>query len=74
MFLTVLSHSFREEGLENGESRVFLKIPPFLLLLSCRSTAYQKRWNAKKAREIMKSLQTDFNCQYEEKRFYWKKI
>ena len=28
MFLTVLSHSFREEELENGESRVLLKIPP----------------------------------------------
>ena len=30
MFLTVLSHSFREEELENGESRVVLKIPPVL--------------------------------------------
>ena len=52
MFLTVLSHSFREEELENGESRVVLKIPPVLApLKSCNSTTYQKRWNARKKQE-----------------------
>ena len=37
MFLTVLSHSFNEEELENGESRVVLKIPPVLAPLKLQS-------------------------------------
>ena len=68
MFLTVLSHSFREEELENGESRALLKIPPFLAPLKAAILPLTKKDGMpEKAREIMKSLQTDFNCQYEEK-------
>jgi glycyl-tRNA synthetase len=68
MFLTVLSHSFREERLENGESRVVLKIPAVLApLKSAILPLTKKDGMPEKAREIMKSLQIDFNCQYEEK-------
>jgi len=68
MFLTVLSHSFREEELENGESRVVLKIPALLAPLKAAVLPLTKKDGMpEKAREIMKSLQLDFNCQYEEK-------
>jgi glycyl-tRNA synthetase len=68
MFLTVLSHSFREEKLENGESRVVLKIPAVLAPLKAAILPLTKKDEMpEKAREIMKSLQIDFNCQYEEK-------
>ena len=68
MFLTVLSHSFREENLENGESRVVLKIPALLAPLKAAILPLTKKDGMpEKAREIMKSLQLDFSCQYEEK-------
>ena len=68
MFLTVLSHSFREEKLDNGESRIVLKIPPVLAPLKAAILPLTKKDGMpEKAREIMKSLQLDFNCQYEEK-------
>jgi len=68
MFLTVLSHSFREEKLENGESRVVLKIPAFLAPIKAAILPLTKKDGMpEKAREVMKILQVDFNCQYEEK-------
>ena len=68
MFLTVLSNSFREEELENGESRVVLKIPAVLAPIKAAILPLTKKDGMpKKAREIMKMLQLDFNCQYEEK-------
>ncbi len=68
MFLAVLSHSFCEEKLENGESRVVLKIPPVLAPLKAAILPLTKKDGMpKKAREIMESLQLYFNCQYEEK-------
>jgi glycyl-tRNA synthetase len=68
MFLTVLSHSFREEKLENGESRVVLKIPALLSPIKAAILPLTKKDGMpEKAREIMKMLQLDFNCQYEEK-------
>ena len=68
MFLTVLSHSFREEQLENGESRVVLKIPAVLAPIKAAILPLTKKDGMpEKAREIMKMLQIDFNCQYEEK-------
>ena len=66
--LPVLSHSFCEEELENGESRVVLKIPALLAPLKAAVLPLTKKDGMpEKAREIMKSLQVDFNCQYEEK-------
>ena len=68
MFLTVLSHSFREEKLENGESRVVLKIPAVIAPIKAAILPLTKKDGMpEKAREIMKSLQINFNCQYEEK-------
>ena len=68
MFLAILSHSFCEEDLENGESRVVLKIPPLLSPLKAAILPLTKKDGMpEKAKEIMKLLQLDFNCQYEEK-------
>ena len=68
MFLTVLSNSFLEEELENGESRVVLKIPAVLAPIKAAILPLTKKDGMpEKAREIMKMLQLDFNCQYEEK-------
>ena len=68
MFLTVLSHAFREEKLENGESRVVLKVPAVLAPIKAAILPLTKKDGMpEKAREIMKMLQLDFNCQYEEK-------
>ncbi|MAR39994.1 MAG: glycine--tRNA ligase [Flavobacteriales bacterium] len=68
MFLTVLSHSFLEEKLENGESRVVLKIPAVLAPVKAAILPLTKKDGMpEKARDIMKMLQIDFNCQYEDK-------
>jgi len=68
MFLTVLSDSFREEQLENGGNRVVLKIPALLAPIKAAILPLTKKDGMpEKAREIMKMLQIDFNCQYEEK-------
>ena len=68
MFLAVLSHSYKEEKIKNGESRIVLKIP---ILLAPIKTAIlpltKKDGLPEKAREVLNSLQLDFNCQYEEK-------
>ncbi len=68
MFFTVLSDSFREEKLENGESRVVLKIHAVLSPIKAAILPLTKKDGMpEKAREVMKMLQLDFNCQYEEK-------
>ncbi|MDC0204253.1 His/Gly/Thr/Pro-type tRNA ligase C-terminal domain-containing protein, partial [Flavobacteriales bacterium] len=68
MFLAILSHSFLEERLENGESRIVLKIPAVLAPIKVAILPLTKKDGMpEKAREIMKILQIDFNCQYEEK-------
>tara|TARA_B100000900_G_scaffold234739_1_gene199274 strand:+ start:10696 stop:12243 length:1548 start_codon:yes stop_codon:yes gene_type:complete len=68
MFLAVLSHSFVEEELEGGESRVVLKIPPPLAPLKAAVLPLTKKDGMpEKAKQIIQSLQLDFNCQYEEK-------
>tara|TARA_B100001250_G_scaffold412137_1_gene442575 strand:+ start:914 stop:2449 length:1536 start_codon:yes stop_codon:yes gene_type:complete len=68
MFLAVLSHSFREEKLKNGENRVVLKIPAVIAPLKAAILPLTKKDGMpEKAREIMRGLEIDFNCQYEEK-------
>ena len=68
MFLTILSSSFKEEQLENGESRIVLKIPSFLAPIKAAVLPLTKKDGMpQKAREIMQKLQSNFNCQYEEK-------
>ncbi len=68
MFLTVLSHSYKEEELENGESRTVLKIPALLAPIKAAVLPLTKKDGMpEKAREILKTLQFDYNCIYEEK-------
>ena len=69
MFLSIMSASYCEEKLENGETRVVLKLPA--ALATQRSTVVmplvKKDGLPEKAREIMNSLRFHFNCQYDEK-------
>ena len=67
MFLTILSHSYQEEEI-NGENRIVLSIPPMLSPVKAAILPLTKKNGLpEKAKEILKSLQYDFNCQYEEK-------
>ena len=66
MFLTLLSHAYKEEEVK-GEKRIVLTIPPMLAPLKRQYCPSQKKKACEKAREIMQALQCDFNCQYEEK-------
>jgi glycyl-tRNA synthetase len=68
MFLTILSNSYKEEQLENGDSRIVLKIPSFLAPIKAAVLPLTKKDGMpQKARKIMQELQSNFNCQYEEK-------
>jgi glycyl-tRNA synthetase len=68
MFLAILSNSIKNEQLEDGSSRVVMRIPNFLA--PCKAAIMpltKKDGLPEKAREILKTLQMDFNCQYDEK-------
>ena len=68
MFLAVLSASYTEEQLEDGSERTVLRIPPALAPVKAAILPLLKKDGLpEKARELMKSLQFDFNCQYDEK-------
>ena len=68
MFLAVLSNSFCEEELGNGEIRSVLKIPAVLAPFKAAVLPLTKKDGMpEKAKEIMKLIQLNFNCQYEEK-------
>ena len=68
MFLAVLSNSYKEEKLENGESRVVLSIPaPLAPVKVAVLPLVKKDGLLELAREIMADLIYDFNCQYDEK-------
>lgn len=68
MFLAVLSHSYKEETLEDGSERVVLNIPPILAPIKVAVLPLVKKDGMpEKAREIMDKLKFDFMCQYEEK-------
>ncbi|MBR0175773.1 MAG: glycine--tRNA ligase, partial [Bacteroidales bacterium] len=68
MFLTVLSHSYKMEQLENGESRVVLSIPaPLAPVKAAVLPLVKKDGLPEIAQKIMDDLKYDFNCQYEEK-------
>ena len=68
MFLAVLSSSFNEEKLEDGSERVVLNIPPALAPTKAAVLPLVKKDGLpEKAREIMKALQYDHICAYEEK-------
>ena len=68
MVLAVLSHSYKEEQLENGETRVVMSIPaPLAPIKVAVLPLIKKDGLPELAREIMSELQYDFNCQYDEK-------
>lgn len=68
MFLSVMCHSYQEETLENGESRVVLKLPAALAPIKLAILPLTKKDRLpEKAREIMNDLKFYFNCQYDEK-------
>ena len=68
MFLSIMSGSFCEEKLENGETRVVLKLPAALAPVKLAVMPLVKKDGLpEKAREIIDNLKFHFNCQYDEK-------
>jgi glycyl-tRNA synthetase len=68
MFLSVMCHSYDEETLENGETRVVLKLPAALAPVKCAVMPLIKKDGLpEKAREIVNELKFHFNTHYEEK-------
>lgn len=68
MFLAVLSAAYTEERLEDGSERTVLRIPPALAPVKAAVLPLLKKDGLpEKARELLKTLQFDFNCQYDEK-------
>ena len=68
MFLSVMSAAYCEEKLENGESRVVLKLPAALAPIKLAVfPLVKKNGLPDKAREIMNDLKFDFKCMYDEK-------
>ena len=68
MVLAVLSHSFHEEQLENGETRTVLSIPPALAPVKVAVLPLIKKDGLPElAQKIMDELKYDYNCQYDEK-------
>ena len=68
MFLSVMCHSYCEEKLENGETRVVLKLPAALAPVKLAVMPLVKKGGLpEKAREIINDLKFHFNCQYDEK-------
>ena len=68
MFLSVMSAAYCEEKLENGETRVVLKLPAALAPVKLAVMPLVKKDGLpEKAREIMNDLKFHFHCQYDEK-------
>ncbi len=67
-FLAVLSHSYKEETLDDGTERVVMNFPPFLAPIKAAVLPLVKKDGLpEKAREIMDVLKYDYMCQYDEK-------
>ena len=68
MFLSIMCHAYEEEKLENGETRVVLKLPAALAPVKLAVMPLVKKDGLpEKAREIINDLKFHFNCQYDEK-------
>ncbi|WP_455498546.1 glycine--tRNA ligase [Coprobacter sp.] len=68
MFLSIMAAAYCEETLENGESRVVLKLPaPLAPVKLAVLPLVKKDGLPEKAREIINTLKFDFKCQYDEK-------
>ncbi len=68
MFLAVLSHSYKVETLENGETRTVLSLPaPLAPVKAAVLPLVKKDGLPEFAQNVMDELKYDFNCQYDEK-------
>ena len=68
MVLSVLCHSYKEEQLEGGDSRVVLSLPPALAPIKLAvMPLVKKNGLPEKARQIIDDLKFHFNCYYDEK-------
>ena len=68
MFLSVMCHSYEEEKLDNGETRVVLRLPAALAPVKLAILPLVKKDGLpEKAHEILNDLKFHFNCKYEEK-------
>ncbi len=68
MFLSIISASYCEEQLPNGESRVVLQLPAALAPVKLAVMPLVKKDGLpEKAREIINELKFHFPCQYDEK-------
>ena len=65
LFLATLCNAYKTETLENGETRVVLKLKPQLAPFKVAVLPLQKNLN-EKALEVFKSLQKEFNCDFDE--------
>ena len=66
--LSIMCHSYAEEKLENGETRVVLRLPAALAPTKLAvMPLVRKDGLPEKAREIMDELKFHFNCRYDEK-------
>ena len=68
MFLSIMSAAYCEEQLENGESRIVLKLPAALAPVKLAVMPLVKKDGLpEKARETIDNLKFHFHCQYDEK-------
>jgi glycyl-tRNA synthetase len=68
MFLSVMSASYCEEALENGETRVVLRLPaPLAPVKLAVLPLVRKDGLPEVAQQIVNDLKFHFNCQYDEK-------
>ena len=75
MFLSIMAAAYCEEKLENGESRVVLKLPaPLAPVKLAVLPLVKKDGLPEKAREIIDTLKIRFQMPIRRKRFYRKKI
>ncbi len=65
LFLTLIANAYTEETLDNGETRVVLKILPRLAPIKVAVLPLQKNLS-EKATEIFNELRQKFNCDYDE--------
>lgn len=68
MFLSIICGTYKEEVLENGESRVVLQLPAALAPVKLAVLPLVRKDGLPEiARDIIKDLKFEFNCQYDEK-------
>ena len=67
-FLSVLSHAYTEEKLEDGSERIVMHFPPVLAPIKATVLPLIKKDGLpEKALEIFDTLKFDYMCQYDEK-------